>query len=310
MPALYDLPAPAKLNLFLHVVGRRADGYHLLESVFALIDWQDTLHIETRPDGQIRRHDLGQTLPADDLCLRAARLLQHAGQVTAGCDIHIDKRLPSGAGMGGGSSDAATVLLALNALWGLDWPLARLAALALKLGADVPFFVHGRSAWVSGVGEHIAPLPDDPALGAVLNASVAILKPPIVVPTAAIFGAAGLKRDTPHAIVEGFLAAPQSFGRNDLQGPAEAYVPAEHPDQAGQITQALTTMQNQYGNSRMTGSGSAVFSWVSPRSAAHTDPAPPAPVLPGTGWLGRVCRTLDRHPLHAQLTPPGDTLPM
>lgn len=302
MPALYDLPAPAKLNLFLHIVGRRPDGYHLLESVFALIDWHDTLHIETRADERIARHDLGEPLPADDLCLRAARLLRDASQHRGGCDIHIDKRLPSGAGMGGGSSDAATVLLALNRLWGLDWPLTRLADLALQLGADVPFFIHGRTAWVAGVGEQITSLPDHPALREVLGVPVAVVKPPIVVPTAAIFGAPGLKRDTPHAIVADFLAAPRGFGRNDLQGPAEAYAPADHPDQAGQITQALAIMQNQYGNSRMTGSGSAVFSWL---EASDDTPAPDSATmllaLPDAQWQGRVCRTLDRHPLHAQL---------
>ena len=131
MKALYDLPAPAKLNLFLHVIGRRADGYHLLQSVFVLIDWCDTLHIESRADGQLQRHDLGAALPADDLCLRAARALQAASGCTAGADISIAKQVPSGAGMGGGSSDAATTLLALNRLWGLDWPLSRLVALGL-----------------------------------------------------------------------------------------------------------------------------------------------------------------------------------
>ena len=141
MKALYDLPAPAKVNLFLHVVGRRADGYHLLQSVFVLIDWADTLHIERRGDAILRRHDLATTLPDDDLCLRAARALQQASGTTLGADIHVFKRVPSGAGLGGGSSDAATTLLALNRLWDLRWPLERLAALALTLGADVPFFV-------------------------------------------------------------------------------------------------------------------------------------------------------------------------
>lgn len=312
MPALLDLPAPAKLNLFLHVVGRRADGYHLLESVFALTDWHDTLHIETRSDGQIRRHDLplssqgSQTpdLPADDLCVRAARLLQQEAKVALGCDIHLDKRLPSGAGLGGGSSDAATVLMALNHLWQLQWSTPRLAALGLRLGADVPFFIHGQTAWVSGIGDIITPLPSHPALAQVCPAHVAILKPPVSVPTPAIFGSPHLKRDTPHAIVADFLAAPQSFGRNDLQGAAEAYVPGDHPELAGQLTEALAILHNRYGNSRMTGSGSAVFAWISP---AHIT-TPPAPFgslaldgLPGSQWLGRVCRTLDRHPLHERL---------
>ena len=142
--SLYDLPAPAKLNLFLHVVGRRADGYHLLQSPFVLIDWADTLHFERRDDGRLQRHDLGPALPADDLCLRAARLLQAESGCTLGADISIDKQVPWGAGMGGGSSDAATTLLALNRLWGLHWPRARLLALGARLGADVPFFIGGQ----------------------------------------------------------------------------------------------------------------------------------------------------------------------
>src|SRR3954466_14069676 len=134
LKALLDLPAPAKLNLFLHITGRRADGYHLLQSVFALIDWADTLHIELRSDGQLRRHDLGPALPADDLALRAARALQQASGCSWGADISVLKNVPWGAGMGGGSSDAATVLLALNRLWGLGWPRARLLELAVPLG--------------------------------------------------------------------------------------------------------------------------------------------------------------------------------
>ena len=161
---LHDVPAPAKLNLFLHVVGRRADGYHLLESVFVLIDWADVLHFDLRDDGRLLRHDLGVTLPADDLCLRAARLLQSEAGVALGADIRIDKRVPSGAGMGGGSSDAATVLLALNRLWGLHWPRQRLLALAARLGADVPFFVYGRNALVQGIGEQLSAV-DLPPLG-------------------------------------------------------------------------------------------------------------------------------------------------
>ncbi|MCB2020272.1 MAG: 4-(cytidine 5'-diphospho)-2-C-methyl-D-erythritol kinase, partial [Burkholderiaceae bacterium] len=155
MKALYDLPAPAKLNLFLHVIGRRADGYHLLQSAFLLIDWCDTLHVERRSDGRLARHDLGAPLPADDLCLRAAFALQRESGTTLGADISIDKRLPSGAGMGGGSSDAATTLLALNRLWSLGWPRSRLMALGLTLGADVPFFLGGTNAFVEGIGERL-----------------------------------------------------------------------------------------------------------------------------------------------------------
>src|SRR5436190_2613734 len=148
MKALYDVAAPAKLNLFLHVVGRRADGYHLIQSAFVLIDWRDTLHLELRADGGLARHDLAAKLPDDDLCLRAAHLLQRESGTTLGADISIDKQVPWGAGMGGGSSDAASTLLALNRLWALNWPLSRLLTLGLALGADVPFFLAGHNAWV------------------------------------------------------------------------------------------------------------------------------------------------------------------
>ena len=143
-PPLYDVPAPAKLNLFLHVVGRRADGYHLLQSVFVLIDWCDTLHVRARAaTAAWRATTSAAALPADDLCLRAARALQAASGTALGADISIDKRVPWGAGLGGGSSDAASTLLALNRLWGLHWPLERLLPLGLALGADVPFFLGG-----------------------------------------------------------------------------------------------------------------------------------------------------------------------
>ncbi|KGM39428.1 4-diphosphocytidyl-2C-methyl-D-erythritol kinase [Aquabacterium sp. NJ1] len=296
MPSLHNLPAPAKINLFLHVTGRRQDGHHLLQSVFMLIDWQDTLHIETRSDGQLRRHDLNVGLPDDDLCLKAARLLQAESRTSQGCDIRIHKEVPWGAGLGGGSSDAATVLLALNQLWGLNWPRSHLEALAVKLGADVPFFVRGHNAWVEGIGESITPiaLPTE-----VLNTPLALLKPPVAVPTVAIFGNELLKRDTKHAIVEDFLAAPRRFGRNDLQAPAESY--------SGQISQALEIMQNRFGNSRMTGSGSTVFSWMSTDTNSQTPTFQPADLgLNDPAWVGRVSRGLIQHPLLDLLDPIPD----
>ncbi len=296
MPSLHNLPAPAKINLFLHVTGRRPDGYHLLESVFMLIDWQDTLHIDTRPDGLLQRHDLNVSLPQDDLCLKAARLLQAESSTSQGCDIRIHKAIPWGAGLGGGSSDAATVLLALNQLWGLQWPRARLEALGLRLGADVPFFVRGHNAWVEGIGEAITPLnlPEE-----VLSSQIALLKPPIAVPTSAIFGSAFLIRDTKHAIVEDFLAAPRCFGRNDLQAPAEQY--------SGQVGQALQIMQNRFGNSRMTGSGSTVFSWITTQAGDVQKPSfqPADEGLNDLEWVGRVSRGLTRHPLLDLLSPIG-----
>src|SRR5436309_330676 len=152
LKALYEVAAPAKLNLFLHVVGRRADGYHLLQSPFVLIDWADTLHFERRSDGRIARHDLGATLPADDLCLRAARALQAASGSALGADISIAKCVPWGAGMGGGSSDASSTLLALNRLRELHWPRQRLLALRVTPGADVPFFLGGHHPFAEVLG--------------------------------------------------------------------------------------------------------------------------------------------------------------
>ncbi|HEX5356572.1 MAG TPA: 4-(cytidine 5'-diphospho)-2-C-methyl-D-erythritol kinase [Aquabacterium sp.] len=294
MPSLHNLPAPAKINLFLHVTGRRPDGYHLLQSVFMLIDWQDTLHIETRSDGQLKRHDMNVALPQDDLCLKAARLLQSESRTSQGCDIHIHKEVPWGAGLGGGSSDAATVLLALNQLWGLNWPRARLEALAVKLGADVPFFVRGHNAWVEGIGEAIAPIALPPKL---LATPLALLKPPIAVPTVAIFGNPLLKRDSKHAIVADFLAAPQRFGRNDLQAPAEHY--------SSQIGQALEIMQKRFGNSRMTGSGSTVFSWMTTDTPQPASFQPADVGLNDQAWVGRVAHGLVHHPLLDLLDPIG-----
>lgn len=292
MKALYDVPAPAKINWFLHVVGRRSDGYHLLQSLFVLIDWADVLHFECRSDGVLRRHDLGPALPAEDLTLKAARLLQTESGCRLGADIHVDKRVPWAAGLGGGSSDAATTLLALNRLWRLDWPRDRLQALAARLGADVPFFVGGRNAFVEGIGERLSAV-DVPRLW------LAVLKPPAGLATADVFGHPSLVRDTPSATLAGFLAdASQSgfdgtneaWGRNDLQPPAE--------DRCPEVAQAAAWLHREFGNSRMTGSGSAVFArngmGESPSRATATWPR--EATLPA-GWVGRMCRSLDRHPL-------------
>lgn len=290
--ALYELPAPAKLNLFLHVVGRRADGLHLLQSAFVLIDWTDTLHLERRRDGRLQRHDLEAALPADDLCLRAARALQQAAGCALGADLWLAKRLPTGAGLGGGSSDAATTLLGLNRLWDLRWSRTRLLALAATLGADVPFFVGGHNAFVEGIGERLTPLALPPA-------TYAVVKPPAALATARIFASASLVRDTPAVILAGFLAGtdrPASnavstaaiaagFGRNDLQPVAEAA--------CTEVSAALHWLQARFGNSRMTGSGSAVFARIGPDEAVVPS------VLAGlpAGWTGRLSRSLDRHPL-------------
>jgi 4-diphosphocytidyl-2-C-methyl-D-erythritol kinase len=289
LTALYDVPAPAKLNLFLHVVGRRPDGYHLLQSVFVLIDWCDTLHFERRSDGRLTRHDLGPALPADDLSLRAARALQQASGCTLGADISVMKQVPWGAGLGGGSSDAASTLLALNRLWGLHWPRERLASLALGLGADVPFFIGGDNAFVEGIGEQLTPLPPE----ALPPQWFAVVKPAASIATAAIFSSPLLARDTKTAIVMDFLADAKrgggiesGYGQNDLQPPAESH--------CSEVTQVAAWLGNRFGNSRMTGSGSAVFA----RAGTGSQPLAiwAADELPPT-WVGRMCRSLHRHPL-------------
>ena len=274
MKALYDVPAPAKLNLFLHVTGRRADGYHLLQSVFMLIDWQDTLHFELRPDGRLSREDHGATLPEDDLCLRAARALQQATGTSHGAHISLTKRLPSQAGMGGGSSDAASCLLALNRLWGLGLARPALEAIGLRLGADVPFFLRGRNAWVEGVGEQITSIDLPPA-------RFVVVQPDQGLETARIFCDPGLRRDTQPATISGFAVRPYDFGCNDLQPVAQRLCPG--------VTQALAWLESQGLAPRMTGSGSAVFArWPFPEPFAARPPA---------GWTLRECSNLDAHPL-------------
>ena len=289
--ALHDVPAPAKLNLFLHIVGRRADGYHLLQSPFVLIDWADTLQFELRSDGRLQRHDLGAELPADDLCLRAARALQSASGTALGADISIAKRVPWGAGMGGGSSDAATTLLALNRLWGLNWPRKRLAEIGLAQGADVPFFIGGRNAFVEGIGELLTPI-------TVPQRLYAVVKPPATITTRDIFEHPALERSRGADIVAGSPEeAFASLRGNDLQAVAEIVCP--------EVAQAAAWLQSRYGNSRMTGSGSAVFSRVGLEdgmsSGARMPPAAPTAAFPAdelpAGWVGRLCRGLAEHPL-------------
>ena len=282
MKALYDLKAPAKLNAFLHVLGRRSDGYHLLQSVFMLIDWCDTLHLQVRTDGLISRSEEGcEPLPADDLCVRAARALQQATGCPLGVHIHLIKRIASQAGMGGGSSDAATCLLGLMRLWDVRPARERLQALALQLGADVPFFLLGRNAWVEGIGEQLQPieLPD---------ARFLVIKPPAGLSTPAIFASPELKRDSKAATISGFAAlGPDQifgFGRNDLQPVAQKLQP--------EIGLGLQWLSDQGLTGRMTGSGSALFAHLPAGQFADTGPGKPA-----DGWTVRVCSMLQMHPL-------------
>lgn len=273
MICLYDVAAPAKLNLFLHITGRRDDGYHLLQSVFMLIDWCDTLNFELRQDGLITREDLSASLPADDLIVRAARALQAATGSRAGAHIGVHKRIPAQAGMGGGSSDAASTLLALNRLWQLNLTLPALCRIGLALGADVPFFLGGHNAWVEGIGERIQPI--QLPIGRVL-----VVKPQAGLETRAIFSDPDLKRDTETAIISGFAANAFGFGRNDLQPVAQKLCPG--------VTQALEWLQSLGLNGRMTGSGSAVFAPV--LQDFKLGPVP-------HGFQVRLCNSLAAHPL-------------
>jgi 4-diphosphocytidyl-2-C-methyl-D-erythritol kinase len=263
-----------------------------------LIDWCDSLHFEVRGDGRLARHDRLATLPADDLCLRAARALQSASGTSLGADITIDKRVPWGAGLGGGSSDAASTLLALNRLWRLDWPLDRLLALGVTLGADVPFFLAGENAIATGIGEKLRP-------EAVVPAWFAVVKPAASLETRTVFAHPSVAGRVAAARIAGFSQAASSspgepgegeetgpdladgFGRNDLQAAAESLCP--------DVERAAAVLHRAFGNSRMTGSGSAVF------AQAGDGPAPSA-AMPSDwpeGWSGRMCRSLERHPLAA-----------
>ena len=284
MRALTDVPAPAKLNLFLHITGRRPDGYHLLQSVFVLIDWADTLHFEHRPGGRLSREDLTVPLPADDLVLRAARALQQATGCTEGAHIRVAKQVPAQAGMGGGSSDAASTLLALNRLWNLGLGPDALCALGLALGADVPFFLRGHNAWVEGVGEQITPLPSTLSLP---PGRLLVAKPPAGLDTGKIFSSPDLMREHLPATITGFAADPQAFLKsacNDLQPVAQRLCPG--------VTQALEWLSDLGLAGRMTGSGSAVFAWAPPDFCVP-DPRIEAP----DAWQVRLCSILPIHPL-------------
>jgi len=246
-------PAPAKLNLFLHITGRRPDGYHLLQSVFRLLDWGDTVHLRVRGDGVIRR--VGESVPgvpeADDLLVRAANLLKTASNSAKGADIAIEKRIPAGGGFGGGSSDAATVLVVLNRLWGTGLSVDELAALGLRLGADVPVFIRGRNAWAEGVGEILTPIALPPAW-------YVLADPGVHVPTAALFQSPDLTRNAPPAKISDFVSG-------HLLGNAFEPVLRQREPAIEAAFQALARI----GTPRLTGSGSGCFVEFAQRTRAE-----------------------------------------
>lgn len=268
-------PAPAKLNLFLHVTGRRADGYHTLQTVFQFLDYADELTFEVTDDGCITRAiPVAGVGEENDLTLRAARLLKESSGTTKGARIHLTKRLPVGGGLGGGSSDAATTLLALNELWGTRLAIPGLAGLGLKLGADVPVFIHGHAAWAEGIGEVLTPVEPE-------QAWYLVLVPPVHVSTAQVFAAPELTRYSPPLTIRDFH---EGRGlRNDL----EAVVRSRYPE----VDRAMRLL-GEFGAPRMSGSGGCVFLKVADagrgRQILESIPKP---------FTGFVARGLNRHPL-------------
>ncbi|MDP2822398.1 MAG: 4-(cytidine 5'-diphospho)-2-C-methyl-D-erythritol kinase [Sulfuritalea sp.] len=269
-----DWPAPAKLNLFLHVVGRRADGYHLLQTLFRFLDFGDTLRCEPRSDGRILlATPLPGVPPETDLTVRAAHALRAATGATVGVTLHLEKRLPMGGGLGGGSSDAATTLMALNRLWHTGLDSLALQQIGLALGADVPVFVHGRTSFAEGVGERFA----DVTLPA---AWYLVLVPAVAVPTPEIFRFAQLRRDTPAIAAADWRPG---FGHNDLEPVACALYP--------EVARHLDWLRH-YGDARMSGSGACCFVEFARQSVARAALA----ALPAD-MRGFVAAGLDRHPL-------------
>ena len=273
-------PAPAKLNLFLRITGRRDDGYHLLQTVFRILAWGDSVRLRIREDGQIRRH--GPSVPgvdeADDLTVRAAKMLQSATKCVQGADIIIDKRIPAGGGFGGGSSDAATVLVGLNALWRTGLDVDRLAELGLRLGADVPVFVRGENAWAEGVGEELSPVDLSPAW-------YLLADPGVHAPTATLFKSPELTRDAPPATMSDFVSGAP------LGNAFEPVLRAREP-----AVEAVFAALSQVGSPRLTGSGSGCFVEFATRESAEVALA----ALP-TGLRAWVAEGAQASPLHRAL---------
>ncbi|QWD70226.1 4-(cytidine 5'-diphospho)-2-C-methyl-D-erythritol kinase [Polynucleobacter sp. UB-Siik-W21] len=278
------LRSPAKLNLFLHIVGRRADGYHLLQSVFQLIDWCDTIHLKLIPQNEIRRIDpIAGVEPENDLVVRAAKLLKDFCQIESGVEIGLQKEIPMGAGMGGGSSDAATTLIGLNTLWNLKLNQKTLCELGLQLGADVPFFIFGKNAFVEGIGEQIQEI-------ALETRDFLVIFPNQGIPTISIFQDPELTRNHGQITIDGFLASPWSDLSNDCQAVAMRICP--------EVKQALDWISQAVPGSepRMSGSGSSVFTVLdSKMNVAKLENL--LQNLP-KGWIGRVVRGLNKNPAY------------
>jgi 4-diphosphocytidyl-2-C-methyl-D-erythritol kinase len=271
-------PAPAKLNLILHITGQRQDGYHLLQTVFQFIDFSDLLDFNLRDDAVItRQSDWQGVAEADDLIIRAAKALQQASACRLGADIILQKKLPVGGGLGGGSSDAATTLVALNHLWGLDLSVDQLAEIGLQLGADVPVFVRGKAAWAEGVGEQLTAIePEEPWY--------LVLRPDCNVSTEEVFNSSDLTRNTPAIRIRDFL---EDGGRNDCESVVRNLYP--------QVAEALDWL-GQFAVARMTGTGSCIFAGFDKQQQAESV----YEKLP-QGWEGFVVKGLNNSPLQIRL---------
>lgn len=279
-----ELHSPAKLNLFLHIIGRRSDGYHLLQSVFQLIDWCDIVTLKLIPQNEVRRIDpIPGLAPEQDLVVRAANLLKDFCRIQTGVEISLQKNIPIGAGLGGGSSDAATTLIGLNALWDLKLDKQTLSSLGLKLGADVPFFIFGKNAFVEGIGEQIQEV-------ALETQDFLVIFPNQGIATASIFQDPKLTRDHAPITIDDFLASPQLKQSNDCQAVAVRICP--------EVKQALDWISQAVPGSepRMSGSGSSVFAVLDPK----TDSAKLQNLLQTLpkGWVGRIVRGLNKNPAY------------
>lgn len=281
--------APAKINLFLHIIGQRADGYHLLQTVFRLLDYYDTIHLKPTANGAIKRvNEVAGVPEAQDLCIRAAKLLQQHTNCSFGVEMYVDKNIPMGAGLGGGSSDAATILLALNRLWQLNLSRAELLALGLKLGADVPFFIYGTNAWAEGVGEQLQPIN-------LREAYYVVLTPDAHVSTAQIFANKQLTKDAIPKTMSGFSGMANLSTENSANGNVKAEF-TNHLEKVvcnnyPAVSECLAWLK-QFGDARMSGSGASVFLEVGDENIANEicEKKPEK-------FRGFVAKGLNQHPL-------------